>query len=186
MRLIALVGYKHSGKTTAARHLEARYGFVRHNFKDQLIRELQDNFPDLLELIKQEEYGLDAVPTEQMFVEKPPLIRALMMNYGTEVRRQDDPDYWVFHWKLGLIDYLMNDQTNIVTDDVRFLNEAHAIKAARGTIVRIKRTDITESSNHLSETEQLAIDVDHTIEVGPGEHDKLYAELDEIIAHGGI
>ncbi len=190
MQIIGLVGFKQSGKSTAAKYLEEKYGFVRHNMKGALIAEIKQNFPDLLRVIAEKHYAPSHVYTEgidtcinDLFEEKPPLMRALMVNYGTEVRRREDPDYWVHHWKLGVPALLAQDKYNIVTDDIRFLNEAQAIKGWNGKLIRIIRTDITTGGDHSSETEQLQIESDYTIEVGPGEQEKLYAELDKIMSH---
>ena len=173
-RLIGLVGFKQSGKSTAARYLQEKYGFVRHNFKDVLIAELEANFPDLLRYYLHL-YG--ALDTAQLFREKPEPVRYLMMNYGTEVRRKEKSGYWVNQWIVTPV-----FDNNVVTDDVRFLNEAQAIKNNGGIIIRIIRTDIRTGGEHSSETEQLQIEADYTIEVGQGEHKKLYAELDAIMA----
>ena len=116
---------------------------------------------------------------DDLFTIKPPLIRALLQNYGTEVRRKENPDYWVNEWWGAYkMNYVLK---NVVVDDVRFLNEAKEIKSNYGTIIRIVRTDITSGGEHVSETEMLDIVPDYTIEVGPGEHEKLYTALDKII-----
>jgi hypothetical protein len=184
MEIIGLVGFKQSGKTTAANYLETK-GYVRVNFKDGLIAEIKQNFPDLLRAIADTEYTEHfGGQINALFETKPPLVRALLQNYGTEVRRKDDPDYWVKQYIDELEDIATLGVEKIVTDDVRFINEAWAIKSVKnngGTIIRLVRTDITSGGDHRSETEQLQIEADHTIEVGPGEHDKLYVELDKIV-----
>jgi hypothetical protein len=187
-QIIGLVGFKHSGKSTAATHLEQKYGFVRHNFKDALIEELKEKFPDLLREIKQQwvnemirSGATFDVYNYDLFEWKPPLMRALMQNYGTEVRRKDDPDYWVKEW--GKKSFSGH---NIVCDDVRFLNEAQAVRDLGGIIIRLVRTDITTGGEHVSETEQLQIPADHTITVGPGEHEKLYTALDTIMQNYAV
>jgi hypothetical protein len=183
MNLIGLVGFKQSGKSTAAKYLEEKYGYVRHNFKDALIKEIKQNFPDFLieiacifyELPKEQ---ITKADIDNLFNVKPPLMRALMINYGTEVRRREDADYWVKQWRTSYMDKI---PSSIVCDDVRFKNEAWTIWAGGGKIVRIIRTDIPTGGNHPSETEQLEIEADYTIELGQGEQDKLYAFLDEIV-----
>jgi len=45
MKLIAFVGFKQSGKTTASQYLQEKHGYIRHNFKDALVREIKQNFP---------------------------------------------------------------------------------------------------------------------------------------------
>ena len=171
MAIIGLVGFKQVGKSTAAKYLEDKYGFTRHNFKDAMVQEIKDNFPNLIEELEIH-YNLS---TPQLFIQKPPLMRALMVNYGTDVRRKDDPDYWTRQWVKNLV------TQKTVADDVRFLNEAAAVKIEGGIIIRLTRSDIPTGGDHASETEQLEIVADHTIECDPGDHEALYRALDDII-----
>lgn len=199
-KIIGFVGFKQVGKSTAAKYLEETYGFVRHNFKDALVAEIKQNFPDLLEeILKAEnylgtEYGYDTeiykdLSIDGLFKYKPKLMRALMVNYGTEVRRKDNKDYWVNRWQDGIINDVWKDGEEIrlskakllVTDDVRFRNEAEAIKRHEGIIIHLVRPDITTGGDHKSETEQLEIEADYTIECEPGNPQKMYKELDEIL-----
>lgn len=179
--VIGLIGFKQVGKSTAAKYLEDKYGFVRHNFKDALVAEIKEKFPDLLREIleRDREFFLDCETIDDLFAIKPPLMRALMQNYGTEVRRGDDPNYWVWKWNEQ---YIKGDAKNLVTDDVRFLNEAKVVKDANGTIIRLTRPDLLTGGDHQSETEQLQIVADHTIECEAGDFEKLYTELDRILA----
>lgn len=142
--IISFTGYKRSGKSESAKFLE-KFGFERINFKDSLIDEIRQNFPDLLKVI-----GDD-------FENKPPAVRTLLQNYGTEVRRRDNPNYWTDKWISKV-----RDKENVVVDDCRFLNEAEAIKNLGGIIIRIIRPGFTGDS-HQSETEQNNISVEHTI-----------------------
>ena len=194
MMIIGLVGFKQSGKSTAAKYLEEKYGFVRHNFKDALIAELKQNFPDLLNAIANttQEYikPEDRVDiTDLLFEMKPPLIRTLMQNYGTDVRRKDNPHYWTTAWMMGVAKHFEEEEYNIVVDDVRFMNEANTIRSFGSLlsvpyeqkIIRIMREDITTGGDHQSETEQLAIEADHTIQTAPGDFQGLYKALDDIM-----
>jgi len=176
--IIGLVGFKQVGKSTAAKYLEKNYGFTRHNFKDALVQELKDNFPDLLTqiVIAGRDLGFKAMNWNELFEEKPPLMRALMVNYGTDVRRKDNPNYWTGQWGQALC-----PEQNTVADDVRFINEAEAIKREGGIIIRLVRSDILTGGTHVSETEQLEIVADHTIECDTGDHAALYRALDDII-----
>lgn len=175
--IIGLTGFKHTGKSTAATYLEHEYGFTRLNFKDGLVAELTQNFPDLLRVVSEEE----DLTIEELFTQKPPVIRALMQNYGTEVRRREDPDYWVLQWKMSMINRILAGNRHIVTDDVRFINECDAIRSANGVVVRIVRDDIPTGGDHQSETEQLSLRPDHTIHAVSGSYEKLYTALDEIV-----
>lgn len=194
--IIGLVGFKRVGKSTAAEYLAEQYGYMRHNMKDALVADIKRNFPDLLREIAghsfrekplfktTEDFKLGQIvqidtssPTiDDLFTIKPPLMRALLQNYGTQVRRGDDNNYWVKRWKETL------PEGNVVVDDVRFINEAQAIIANGGTLIRITRPDITTGGEHVSETEHLDIQCIHTIETKEGDTDALYRELDRIVA----
>lgn len=178
--IIGLIGFKRVGKSTAAKYLNEKYGFIRHNMKDGLIAEMKERLPDTLR-----ELGvIYNMTTDELFDEKPPAMRALMVNYGTEVRRKDDPDYWVKEY-IDEVEYLATlGEYNIVTDDVRFLNEAATVKEVKsgGILIRLTRSDILTGGDHASETEQLEIVADYTIYAEPGGEDAVYKELDRIMA----
>lgn len=182
--IIGLVGFKQVGKSTAAKYLEEHWGFQRHNMKDALVAEIKKNFPRLLRQIY-DETGNTWIDQERMFdwlfENKPPLMRALLQEYGTEVRRGDRDSYWTDQWDQNTFSARALKQ-NIVVDDVRFLNEAEAIKKRGGVIVRLTRPDVPTGGSHASETEQLQIGADYTISCEQGDVEKLYKELDEIIS----
>lgn len=184
--LIAFTAYQRVGKSTAAEYLAEKYKFQRINMKDALIAEMKEKFPDLLREICIEE-GLYFVwggictvldsHIDELFKLKPPIMRALMQNYGTEVRRGDNPNYWTEKWKIA---YAKLHPANVVVDDVRFMEEYEAVKSMGGIIVRLTRPDILSGGTHESETEQDQIEADYTIECEQGNLQKLYTALDEI------
>ena len=174
MKLYAFVAPKQSGKSTACNYLIKKLSAKQVNFKDGLIAELKQNFPDLLTQLSIY-YG---VPVDDLFDSKPPLVRTLMQNYGTEVRRRDNPDYWVNRYRDSVSE--MVDEI-VVTDDVRFHNEAQAVKALGGTLIRLVRTDMVNTDTHQSEQEQSAIECDYIITCNGGDLEHLYAELDKIV-----
>ena len=187
--IIGLTGKKRSGKTTASDYLMYRFNghlidfnSVRINFKDALLDELRANFPALLQAIADSydhsDYdGMDPWTVDKLFREKPPMMRALLQNYGTEVRRGDDPLYWIRRWNQRA----KEEQRHVITDDVRFLNEAQAVKDLGGIVVRIVREDLPSTDTHQSEAEMDQIEPDYTISVKTGEHEKLYDFLDFLI-----
>lgn len=73
----------------------------------------------------------------------------LQQQVGTEAFRSWDTDVWV---KALMADY--DADKNWVITDVRFPNEAYAIKAAGGILVRLigKHTNTKRDPNHISET----------------------------------
>ena len=170
--IIGLVGFKQIGKSTAAAHLESVHNFKRHNFKDALVAEIKEGFPDLLEMMARQE----SLEIEELFQEKPPLMRALMQNFGTEVRRKQDRNYWVKQW----VNKVASMKGNIVADDIRFKNEAACLKGQGGVIIRLTRPDVATGGSHSSEMEQLDIVADYTIDCVQGDHQGLYNKLDSV------
>jgi hypothetical protein len=179
--IIGLTGKKQNGKSTAATYIAEKYGFVRLNFKDALVAEIKERFPNVLEVIiemmdRSAYDGMNPWTVDRLFKDKPPVFRALMQNFGTEVRRRDHEDYWVVKWlkQVQKID-------NVVVDDVRFLNEAQAVTDMGGHIVRIIRDDYVNTDTHVSESEMNFIVPDYTIAIKTGEQEILYRELDNFI-----
>lgn len=178
--IIGFFGPKGTGKTTAADYLVKEHGFNKVSFKDGLIEEIKEKFPDLLAAIQEEysgETGENIMTTHEMFRDKPPLIRALMQNYGTEVRRGDDPNYWVKIAKKKI----KETKSPIVVDDVRFFNELSALTEMDAVFVRLTRDDITVGTDHQSETEQQKFIEDFEIKGEAGSHKALYKALDSVL-----
>lgn len=172
--IIAFVAPKGYGKTTACNIIKDHYRAIQLNFKDALIKELKENFPDLLRELSSV-YNLFE---EELFAMKPVLVRTLMQNYGTEVRRNDDPNYWVMQWKLALASL---DVPIVLTDDVRFQNEYDAVRAYGGTLIRINRTDLMSDSTHQSETEQVGFECDYTVTTCEGNHEQFARDILELV-----
>ena len=180
--IIGLCGKKGSGKSTAATYLKEKYGTNRVNFKDALVTEIKQNFNPLLnamiELLEKQDYdGNCALTIDQLFDKKPPVIRTLMQCYGTEVRRADNENYWKNKWIVST----MEKGGRIVCDDVRFLNEADAVKSVGGFIIKIEREGLVSNDTHKSETEMDSINYDYVISVPDGAVDILHNKLDEIM-----
>lgn len=171
--IIGLTGFKGSGKSTVAKYLQENYGFTRVNFKDALIREMKLHMPNILKELS-EFYSMNV---DDLFDAKPPMMRALMLDFGTELRRKENENHWIDQ-------YVAKAQTikgNIVTDDVRFNNEYKTIKDHDHLMIRVKRDDITSGGDHQSETEQIGFSVDFVVEGEPGSHASIYKQIDSIL-----
>jgi hypothetical protein len=72
-------------------------------------------------------------------------LRKLLQWWGTNYRRRQDPKYWLKAYlrQIGPWD-------NIVTDDVRFINEATFIQELGGKLIKIER-EPSYPSDHASE-----------------------------------
>jgi dephospho-CoA kinase len=121
--------------------------------------------------------------------EEKEIWRPLWQHWGMTRRRVFGEDYWVeklFRW----IDKCNFTTSVAVITDVRFLNEAKAIKDRGGIIVRIirpQRKTIWETiiglfqmgNDHISETEMDKIDADMVV-LNDGTKEELYAKAQQI------
>lgn len=130
--IIGLAGPIGSGKDTVAAILVKR-GYTRRAFADALKMEVDiainadQRLPDdcpvtIAELGRARDPWVK--PTQ-------PRMRALLQWWGTEYRRGADPDYWV---KRLLSDVRMLNGTSFAISDVRFPNEADAIRSLGGEV----------------------------------------------------
>lgn len=175
--LIGFIGKMGSGKTTAADFLVDNYQFTKHNFKDGLDDELAELYPKLLDHFRR--FNGWTEETDILKV-KPTCdeIRELKQKHGTEVRRSVDPEYWVKKW---VHRYTQMFSENVCVDDVRFLNEVDAVKRFGGVIVRIVRSDVTDTGEHESETQLDGYEADFTITADPGDIAMIQMSLEKII-----
>ena len=182
--IIGFTGKKRSGKSTASAYVLSRIEAERVNFKTALLNEMKDRFPNtlnaLVRLIEVQNYdGTKPLTVDGMLEEKPDdVIRFFLQEYGTGVRRADDPDYWVDQWKNTALD--LKDKS-IVVDDIRFLNEARAVRELSGIIIRIEREGLETTDTHISETEMDGITADYTIRAQTGDIKALQYQLGRIL-----
>jgi len=175
--IIALTGLKQSGKSTVAKHLQEKYGFIRINFKDALLQELKTYFPDFLSA----EASYHACTIDELLEKKPGHIRQLLQNFGTELRRNEDKNYWTRNWNYKVEYEKRTTNRNIVVDDCRFLNEAGIVKADGGVIVRVIKIGQVSNDSHGSEMEMNKIEPDYIVSAEPGCNELLLLQIDNIM-----
>lgn len=162
-RVIAFTGKKRSGKTSLVSAFMSEVGglgytAVRVGFKQALLDQVKVHFPDFLKS-EADRYGVSGV--DQLLEDKPGSIRQFLQNYGTDLFRNEDPNYWTKKW----VDNVSTLDTDFVlVDDLRFMNEAMAVKNLGGVIIRIKRPSVGDSDTHQSEKEMDFIPADFEIE----------------------
>jgi hypothetical protein len=142
-RLIAFTGYKGHGKSTAAGAL-MDFGAQRVRFAQPLKRMLS-----ALGLSWNEIDGdLKEQPCETLGGKTP---RHAMQTLGTQWGRDCiDQDFWIRRWQVSANNALAWGQ-DVVVDDLRFPNEAEAVRELGGLIVRIERPGHPIDRSHESE-----------------------------------
>lgn len=146
-RIIGLTGYAQSGKDTLAKILVEEYGYHRVAFADKIREFLYEINPmvacsptgylkDLVDLV-----GWDAAKQE-------PQVRRLLQDLGVGARKLFGDQFWVAQV------FLTMPSDKVVITDVRFANEADAIKKYDSAQVwRVKRSGVSAVNAHVSETE---------------------------------
>lgn len=165
--VIGLVGPARSGKDTFADILVRDHGFAKVAFADELrvAASKLDPIVGLRRSIRfsyestEDDYWIrynEAICTDgyEAAKDKYPELRRVLQQLGTEVIRDQDPEFWI-RACLKTIDTLRRDQPVVVTD-CRFHNELDAIMGiTKGYSVRITRPGYLGLNGHISEQELL-------------------------------
>lgn len=156
--LIGLVGKAGSGKSAVAEILWKEHGFEDMAFADKLKSVMVEMG------VKVNGSHLWSFSMLEQRKREEPEVRQLLQEFGTLIRKYDQ-DYWiraVMRWIGGYVKH----GKSVVISDVRYLDEAEAVRKAGGIIVRVASTEEGlegEAGKHASETEQEAIVTDATI-----------------------
>jgi hypothetical protein len=144
--VIGLSGYASSGKDTVAQFLIEEHGFEKIAFADPIRNMLLAMNPivhgvQLKELV--DEYGWD-------LAKQRPEVRHYLQVLGYSARINIDPEVWV----RAAFRKLNNEAySKYVITDVRFRNEAEAIKHIKGHMWRVERPNESAVNDHVSEWE---------------------------------
>ena len=181
--IVGLVGPKGVGKTTIARGLE-RLGWIRMSFSEPL--------KDVVAVAFGWPRGrLDGLtPEDRTWREQPDPFwssrlgrpfspRMALQQVGTDLfRERVHPDFWVVLAERRVAE--LDSDRDVVFDDVRFPNEARAIRNMGGVTIRLSRPDLVVDDRHPSETTWKSMEVDATVVVENDTKDVLFAVLHEI------
>jgi hypothetical protein len=126
--IVGISGHRGNGKTALANILVKNYGFIKLSFAEEL-KELAKTIFPLTEI------DMSAITRkEKKFKTYDWTPREFLCNLGDFVRYHDR-DYWLNK----CLSKCSNDKVDYVIDDVRFENEAVAIKAKGGKVIRVNR-----------------------------------------------
>ena len=168
--IIGLHGRAGCGKSEVARYLTRMHGFKVVKFADPL--------KDMLRAIGLTEDQIEGSLKDQsckLLCGKSP--RFAMITIGTEWGRdQIGGDIWTNIWNARVDSFF---RYWIVADDVRFPNEAEAVRQRAGKIIQIVR-DGTTTAHTKHESERHEIQGDYVIH-NDGSLKDLYASVDLIL-----
>jgi hypothetical protein len=191
---IGLIGKMGSGKDTVADVLIRTHGYVPLAFATPL----KEMVIELDPLVHYDDNGyqipapvhlsdlLDSGKTFEECKREYPEVRRALQRIGQGVRR-NDPDFWVRNLHARALD--IPPSVPIVVTDVRYRNEAAALRANGFTLVRVTRpmnpngytADETRAMMHPSETDLDSYPVDRTIRNDGTKVDLVSAVLDLFI-----
>lgn len=165
---VALVAPKNTGKTTFAKALEDWYGFTRLSFADPVKMSVVYAVNAFLQ-----DQGLSLRVTANDLHRNKEAFRMGMQWLGTEIMRDlcGRESHWVDNL-IKRVEQIEDHATErrrisaIVVDDVRFQNEAQALKSRGFVLVRLIRDTHQSVDQHKSEKNLYLIDTDYTIRLG--------------------
>lgn len=162
VKIIGLSGYARSGKDTIASHLVDNHGYTKMAFADP-IRQSLIRLNPTIEVIGMGGYmslatavrllGWEVLKSDCLEV------RRLLQRMGTEVGREMfGENFWIEQ----AFKQIPNN-ASIVFSDVRYRNEADAIKEIGGEVWRIERPGVSAVNDHTSENDLDGYKFDHKI-----------------------
>lgn len=170
--ILALTGLAGSGKSTAAMHLCDAHGFERVRFAGPLKEMMY-----ALGLSEAEVEGdRKELPCDLLCGKTP---RLAMQTIGTEWGRDIiGQDLWIKAWQAA-VDRLPA-AVPIVVDDCRFPNEAAAVRANGGALIKIIRPGAgAGAAGHSSEGRELGVAM-ATVQ-NDGSVDKFLSRIDQMV-----
>jgi hypothetical protein len=158
--LIGLTGYARTGKDSTADFMVRDYDFVKMSFADPMrealvrldpIITVGGHYASLATVVSR--MGWDTLKSMS------PDVRPLLQRLGTAVGR----DMFGENFWIDLAMERAEAHEDVVFADVRFKNEADAIKAAGGILIRILRDGYGPANDHISEVQMDDYPVDFVI-----------------------
>ncbi len=177
--LYGIIGPIGHGKTSVAKHLVNKHRFITGSFAGKL-KEVAAEIYVPLGAEHRHFFGTQEDKAEPIAA-LGTTGRRILEVLGTEGARGAYPDTWV-RYALEVTYATECKWDRLVFDDVRFPNEAKAIRRAGGEIIRVTASGKPiPPPKHESDTYWRDMLAEHSIRVGVGEMDKLYAAVDGLL-----
>jgi len=160
--IIGISGKIGCGKTVLGKLIARRHNFRRESFGDLLKAECSMVYKYPLSWNYTQEGKAQLIYGDITLPEMPMTVRQILQWHGTEVRRKQDPDYWVDQMRVDLKtlqrSYPEGEILNVVIDDVRFENEARMVKEMGGVLIRIQPYKDWQPGPHAEHESETALD----------------------------
>ena len=155
--IIAICGHKFSGKSTVANLLHNATGYEVKNFATPLKKMVCALVGCTMNDLEDYDYKENTEVPEHLWAycaNDKHTVRALMQGLG-DLMRKENPNVF--------IECTLNSNGDYLVSDCRFPNEAKAIKARCGIVIKVVRPDTKANDSHQSETQIDEIDADYTL-----------------------
>lgn len=180
--IIGLIGQKCVGKDTVADYLTENYDFQKYAFASPL----KEACKAIFRLSDDQVNNNKEIPDARWNNVTP---RQLLQTVGTQLFRETlynelpqlkdlHNSVWIHSFELW---YQDNKNSNIIISDVRFSDEANAIKKHGGILIKIVRDNIINNDTHISECESLNINEDILINNNNSKYE-LYKKVNKIMS----
>lgn len=181
-KVIAICGFKRSGKDTVADYVSKAYQYEKRKIADPLKKVCEY----LFDLSYEQTDGNGKEVVDERWGVTP---RQIMQFFGTEVmqyRMADlipsmDRKFWIKRFVNDSAEYCVSKR--IVVSDLRFLHEFSHVKEAFGAktvVFRIINNRVEQNDQHESEKEWLSIPADYVIN-NDGCLEELHSKIDAIM-----
>lgn len=176
MKLIGLVGVKHSGKDTVANYIKSNYEHVTtHAFAKPLKEACKTLF------LFTDEQLHDPSQKEKMDERWNMSPRQAFQFIGTDVfRKTICSDFWLLHFSFWFEQLQKTDNQIVVITDVRFQNEVDLLKKMGGTIIKINRQTELQDNHESEQGIHTLVNIDYEIN-NNSSLDDLYKETNSLI-----
>jgi dephospho-CoA kinase len=145
-QIIGVVGQAGHGKDTVARMLVEEFGLMRLALADRLKSDLHEWFEEF------EDFSVE----RQNARDRAPVVRRLQQIYGTEIRREQDKEYWLKAFAFDALGVAASGAVpGIVIPDIRFPNEATIVREKWNGVLAFVERDHVEANvdmTHASES----------------------------------
>lgn len=155
-KLIGVTGQAGAGKDHLFYEYSTRFNQQAERFA--LADGVKADIKDTLSLDPYDHYtALDSKPYS-------PEVRALLQWWGTELRRNQDEDYWIDHLARRIDQRLPRVDVPVFVTDVRFVNEARWVRQQGGIVVKVEAGPLTRAARLGITPERLVVVSSHPSE----------------------
>lgn len=180
VEVVGISGYARSGKDTVANILVEKHGYTKMSFADPM-REALLRLNPMIQVGDMHGILLSSAVSQlgwEHLKTASPDVRPLMQRLGTEVGREMFGENFWIDQAIARIP----DGAKVVFADTRFQNEARAIEALGGKVLRVYRPGVEAANTHISEVDLDTYGFDAII-ANQGTLEDLEADVENIIAN---